>query len=165
MLDKDQFLLERAYLTLSKAISPKRSLGDLDEEPSEDSNEREEIVSSGPLKEPAPGVDIEMVSDDEPADDTVFMSGEEEVSPCEEINDDDNASLADILSSQTQTPHASEEEHEEDEMALDNLNSIRESINKIARFCSVGGHLETWQQQKLAIAMDNLAGVARSVRI
>ena len=49
-------------------------------------------------------------------------------------------------------------------MAIDNLSSIRESIIKIACHCGSGGQLESWAQQKLAIAMDNLAGIARSLR-
>ena len=56
-----------------------------------------------------------------------------------------------------------EAELEEDHMVIDNLNSIRESIMKTASFCASGGHLEPWQQQKLAIAMDNLASIARSL--
>jgi hypothetical protein len=58
----------------------------------------------------------------------------------------------------------SSEESEEDEMTITNLDSIRDSITKVASFCSGGGHLESWQQQKLAIAMDNLAEVARRIR-
>lgn len=55
-------------------------------------------------------------------------------------------------------------ESEEEDMVIGNLDSIRESIMKISKFCGGGGHLEAWQQQKLAIAMDNLAEVARRVR-
>lgn len=57
-------------------------------------------------------------------------------------------------------------EHEEAiDMAINNLNSIRESITKIASFCATGEPLEAWAQQKLAVAMDNLAGVARSLGV
>ena len=68
------------------------------------------------------------------------------------------------VGSQNSDRGSMEDECEEDEMAIDNLNSIRESIMKTAAFCASGGHLEAWQQQKLAIAMDNLASIARSLR-
>ena len=153
MLDKDQILLERAYLTLSKAIAPKRSLEAPGLNPNEElDNEREEIVSSGPVTEPAPGVDMEMVGDHESIDD---MGSEES---------DTTGVPVDLTSEVDHESHDNSEEHEEDEMSIDNLNSIRESIVKVASFCASGGHLVTWQQQKLAIAMDNLAGVARSLR-
>jgi hypothetical protein len=58
-----------------------------------------------------------------------------------------------------------QEESEEEDMAIGNLDSIRDSIMKISRFCGSGGHLVVWQQQKLAIAMDNLAEVARRIRL
>jgi hypothetical protein len=145
MLDKDQILLERAYLTLSKVNTP-----NLDNvEPEEE--ETEEIVSASPVSEPAPGIDMEMVDDEDSA-----VSSEE--------NDTTGIPVDMEQIADTGASHNAEEEHEEDEMAIDNLNSIRESIFKIASFCASGGHLETWQQQKLAIAMDNLAGVARSLR-
>jgi len=61
-------------------------------------------------------------------------------------------------------PRLSEEdENEEDEITISNLSSIKESLMKIAMHCGHGYHLEPWQQQKLAIAMDNLAEVARRI--
>jgi len=55
------------------------------------------------------------------------------------------------------------EEDEAHEMAINNLNSIRESIMKIASHCASGEKLEAWAQQKLAISMDGLAAIARSL--
>ena len=63
-----------------------------------------------------------------------------------------------------ETSDIEEEEKEEDLMSISDLDSIRESIMKIAQFCATGKHLHTWQQQKLAIAMDNLSELSRSLR-
>ena len=49
-------------------------------------------------------------------------------------------------------------------MTISSLHSLRESVMKIASFVISGGHLEPWQQQKLAIAMDGLAEVARRLK-
>jgi hypothetical protein len=151
MLNKDQILLERAYLTLSKAVSqkptsPTTSILDSDDKEEEGT---ETIVSSGPVTEPAPGVDVDMVDLDHESEQSLEDNGQPTVEPSVDF---------------TSLNPESSEEQEEDEMALDNLNSIRESIVKVASFCASGGHLEAWQQQKLAIAMDNLAGIARSLR-
>ena len=56
------------------------------------------------------------------------------------------------------------EDYEEEDMNISNLNSLRESLMKVSLFCSQGGRLEPWQEQKLAICMDNLAEVARRLR-
>ena len=141
MAHNDSVLLEKAYLSISQRMPSVPS----DEETI--SAEPNEVVSSGPMDEPAPGTDTLMTepeaSDMEmdssvPSDDLGLNSGDER------LNDED--------------------ENEEDSMSIDNLNSIRESIMKVAKFCAGGGHLEPWQQQKLAIAMDSLAGVARALR-
>jgi hypothetical protein len=142
MTNKDSFLLERAYLSISQKTPSV---------PSDDeviTTEPNEVVSAGPMDEPAPGSDMDMVgSDVEPS-----MSEPSVMSPVEDIMSDGDDRL-DV-----------EDEDEEDSMSIDNLNSIRESIVKIASFCAGGNHLEPWQQQKLAIAMDNLADVARRVK-
>lgn len=137
MTKKDAQLLEEAYLSITK------------KSPSVPSDEQNEIslqpnkqVSVGSMDEPAPGVDVEMV--------------EPEANPSTEA-------AVEITSAEEDEGHCPCEENEEIDMAIDNLNSIRESIMKIAAHCGSGGHLETWAQQKLAIAMDNLAGVARSL--
>ena len=137
MKQTDLEKLEEAYIAVSKKSNP--------------SVEPNETVSTGPVDEPAPGVDMDMidseVEDTEPEEmDTTGIPVEMEMG--------DNDMFGD--------PRLSEEdETEEDEMTIDNLNSIRESIMKIASHCAAGDHLEPWQQQKLAIAMDNLAEVAR----
>lgn len=136
MLNKDLHFLEEAYLSINKKMP---SLPSDRETVTLDANSE---VSAGAMEEPAPGVDVEMVepqetpSTDSPVKISVMASpNEEDDECCEEID-----------------------------MAIDNLNSIRESIMKIACHCGSGGQLETWAQQKLAIAMDNLAGIARSLR-
>ena len=139
---KDSDLLEEAYLSISKKAA---SVPSDDEAVSMEPNE---IVSAGPMDEPAPGVNMDMidseVSDVAPEDkDTTGM-------PVSIGAIDTEDSRMDV-----------EDEDEEDAMAIDNLNSIRESIMKIASHCGSGSHLEPWAQQKLAIAMDNLAEVAR----
>lgn len=138
MIFKDSHLLSEAYMSV---LQPKKPVVPSDEE--EVTTEPNDVVSAGPVSEPAPGVDVNMV---EPQNEPSVSVA---VSPELAMGDD---------------RMSEEDENEEDSMAIDNLNSIRESIMKIADFCATGGHLEPWQQQKLAIAMDNLAGVARALR-
>ncbi len=149
MKSKETRLLEEAYVAIRKAsVSPKSK-----EPVSTDPNE---VVSTGPMDEPAPGVDMDMidseVSDVEPEDkDTTGIPVSMEV-----------GGMDHETHSELEDPRFEEEdEDEEDQMSIDNLNSIRESLMKIASHCAMGDHLEPWQQQKLAIAMDNLAEVAR----
>lgn len=142
---KDSQLLEEAYLSISKKTPSVPS----DEETV--SMEPNEVVSAGPMDEPAPGVDMNMI-DSEVSD----------VAPEDKDTTGMPVSIG-VIDSEDSRLEVSDED-EEDSMAIDNLNSIRESIMKIASFCGSGGHLEPWAQQKLAIAMDNLAGVARSLR-
>lgn len=144
MIRKDSHLLEEAYLSITQ---PKKT----DEVPSDReqiTTDPNEVVSAGPMDEPAPGVDVNMV---EPGAEPSVPASVEVApeSPVPGMGDE---------------RMSTEDEDEEDSMAIDNLNSIRESIMKIASYCAVGGHLEPWQQQKLAIAMDGLASVARSLR-
>jgi hypothetical protein len=148
MINKDVRFLEEAYLSISKK-SPLSAIPTDKEIVSTNPNE---LVSSGPATEPAPGIDVDMIGSqiDSRDSDTTGI-------PVDIHAADDSIDLMD-------SDCMPSEEDEEDAMSLDNLNSIRESIVKIASFCSKGGHLETWQQQKLAIAMDNLAEIARSVR-
>jgi hypothetical protein len=148
MKSKETRLLEEAYVAVRKASMSPMSKKPVGTEPNE-------VVSTGPMDEPAPGVDMDMidseVSDVEPEDkDTTGIPVSMEVGGI-----DDNMGMG-------EDPRMSEEdENEEDEMSISNLNSIRESLMKIAAHCAKGDHLEPWQQQKLAIAMDNLAEVAR----
>lgn len=148
MKPTDLQLLEEAYISISKKTPYVPTDND------KTTTEPNEVVSAGPVTEPAPGVDMDMinseVSDVEPEDkDTTGVP----------------VSLGAISSEMPMgDPRFSEEdENEEDGMAIDNLHSIRESILKIAAYCASGEHLEPWQQQKLAIAMDNLAEIARRI--
>lgn len=139
---KDSELLEEAYLSISKKTASVPS----DNETV--SMEPNEVVSAGPMDEPAPGVDMDMI-DSEVSD----VAPEDKDATGMPVS----ISAMDVEDSRLDV----EDEDEEDAMAIDNLNSIRESIMKIASHCGSGEHLEPWAQQKLAIAMDNLAEVAR----
>ena len=142
MRKNDNELLMEAYLSVGKK-TPSASSEDL---PSVEPND---VVSSGPLDEPAPGVDIDMVGAS-----SASMGGEGEsdttgIPVSMSVGEDDRLSV--------------EDETEEDNMTISNLHSIKDSIMKVAQACAGGTHLEPWQQQKLAIAMDNLAEVARRI--
>jgi hypothetical protein len=148
MSHNDSVLLEKAYLSISQKMPSVPS----DEETI--STEPNEVVGSGPMDEPAPGTDT-------------LMTGPEASGLGDEMGLDSGMpsdDMSDMSSGMGDDRLDVEDESEEDSMSIDNLNSIRESIMKIAKCCASGGHLEPWQQQKLAIAMDNLAGVARSLR-
>jgi hypothetical protein len=142
---KDSQLLEEAYLSISKKTPSVPS----DEEAV--TTEPNEVVSVGPMDEPAPGVNMDMI-DSEVAD----------VAPEDKDTTGMPVSIG-VMDSEDSRLDVGDE-GEEDSMAIDNLNSIRESIMKVASHCGSGGHLEPWAQQKLAIAMDNLASIARSLR-
>ena len=134
-------LLEEAYLSIGK----KKELPS-DKEPV--TTEPNEVVSAGPMDEPAPGVNMDMI--------------DSEVQDVEPEDKDTTGIPVEMAAAIGGDPRMSEEdENEEDTMTIDNLHSIRESIMKVAGYVAGGGHLEPWQQQKLAIAMDNLAEVAR----
>jgi hypothetical protein len=136
-------LLEEAYLSIGK----KKEIPS-DNEPV--TTEPNEVVSAGPMDEPAPGVSMDMI--------------DSEVQDVEPEDKDTTGIPVEMAAMIGGDPRMSEEdENEEDNMSIDNLHSIRESIMKIAGYVASGGHLEPWQQQKLAIAMDNLAEVARRI--
>ena len=145
-MNKESKLLEEAYLSVSRK---QNRIPSDNETVTTDPNE---VVSAGPMDEPAPGVDMEMVD-----------SEVEDVAP----EDKDTTGIPVEIGMEggmMEDPRLSEEdESEEDQMVIENLHSIRESIMKIAASVVAGGHLEPWQQQKLAIAMDNLAEVARRI--
>lgn len=142
MINKENALLAEAYISISR----KRTDMPSDREPV--TTEPNDVVSSGPMDEPAPGVDMDMIN-----------SEVEDVAPEDKDTTGIPVQMAAAIGGD---PRLSEEdETEEDDMTIDNLHSIRESIMKIAGYVATGGHLEPWQQQKLAISMDNLAEVAR----
>ena len=138
----DAHLLAEAYLSISK----KTPMVPSDEETV--TTDPNDVVSAGPVSEPAPGVDMDMI--DSEVQDTEAVDKDTVGVPVSIGVEDSRLDV--------------EDENEEDNMSIDNLNSIRESIMKIASHCGSGGHLEPWAQQKLAIAMDNLAEVARRIR-
>ena len=105
------------------------------------------------MKEPAPGTDMDMID-----------SEVRDVEPEDKDTTGIPVSLG-AMGPESEDPRLSvPDEQEEDDMTIDNLHSIKESIMKVAGYVAGGGHLEPWQQQKLAIAMDNLAEVARRLR-
>jgi hypothetical protein len=140
----DSVLLEKAYLSISQKLPSVPS----DKEPI--TTAPNDVVSAGPMDEPAPQTDTLMVGSQPEGGIDPSMSSPMDSPMDSPMSSDPRLDLQD--------------ENEEDSMAIDNLNSIRESIMKIAKYCSGGGHIEPWQQQKLAISMDNLAEVARSIR-
>jgi hypothetical protein len=147
-MKNNQFkLLEEAYLSITKKrpddSTPMSQESEISDDVSTDPNS---IVSVGAMEEPAPGINMNL-SD----------SGSED-------NDTSGIPVSMSPDGQCDGDYNMEQEDEEDQMTLDNLNSIRESVMKVASFCATGGHLEIWAQQKLAIAMDNLAEVARRLR-
>jgi hypothetical protein len=148
IFNDDTKILEEAYLSISKKTPTVPS--DEERVTSAPANP----VSVGTMDEPAPGVNMNMID-----------SEVQDVEP-----EDKDTTGAAVSLSTAMDPNAGcgcgasecdcEEAHE---MALDNLNSIRESIMKIAAHCATGERLEAWAHQKLAIAMDGLASVARSL--
>ena len=151
MTKNDSRLLTEAYLSISKKTPSVPSDAETV------TTEPNDAVSVGSMDEPAPGVSMDMID-----------SEVEDVQP----EDKDTTGVPVSISMSTDSEESygcgcgaeecdCEEAHE---MTLDNLNDIRESIMKIASHCGSGNRLEAWAQQKLAIAMDNLAGIARSLR-
>lgn len=146
MSNYDSQLLEEAYLSISKKIrSTPADRETVTTEPNK-------VVSAGPMDEPAPGVDMDMI--DSEVHDT-------------EPEDKDTPGIPVTIISAEDDDESCGCDYEEDEftsMAIDNLNSVRESVMKIAMFCATGNELDAWQHQKLSIAMDNLAEIARRLR-
>lgn len=144
MVNKDTVLLEKAYLAVKKPMvgvpsdEQSEEIMDASVDPSLDSMEPTNAIQE---PEASPSVEpnaMDVVSGMPTQEPVAPMAGAPEAGcDCEE-----------------------DEEHE---MAISNLNSIRESIMKIASHCATGEGLEAWAQQKLAIAMDNLASIARSL--
>jgi hypothetical protein len=136
-LFKDNYLLEKAYLSIAQQV------------PSVPSDEEEVL-------EP------ELEQNDNTQMDGKI--GDEVAGPEEAVIDDELHSHEEVGLGEPNVAGNEDDELEEDRMAVDNLNSVRESAMKIANHWSQGGHLHPWQQQKLAIAMELLAEVARALR-
>lgn len=147
--------LEEAYLSILKkpALSPENT---------------ETNVSTSPVKEIAPGLKVNTVEPSEDHHKCSVCDSEQCECASEEsdttgqtltmgmVNNDDHGMQGDVRFS-------ANDEDEEDDMTIDNLFSIKESLMKISLAVSAGVHLEPWQQFKVAIVMDNLASVARSL--
>jgi len=137
MKNKDSILLEKAYISMTQKIPSV---------PSDEKNDSEtvdNVIAKHDLEDTMPsnvGADVSV-----------------EATPSEVSEEPSQISLSDLFS-KTQENSNDDSIHD---MNIDNLNSIRESIVKIASFCSSGCELEVWQQQNIAIAMDNLNEVAR----
>lgn len=148
MFKNDTHLLEEAYLSISKKTPAVPS----DKEAV--TTEPNDVVEVGSMEEPAPGVDMNM--NDSEVEDVASEDKDTTGIPVTMVAEPEEADCC-CGSSECDCDEAHE-------MALDNLNSIRDSIMKIADYCGSGQRLEAWVQQKLSIAMDNLAAVARSLR-
>jgi hypothetical protein len=167
MKTKDSLLLEKAYLSINQKLQSVPS--DL---PKKEKSE-DEIEVPSELKVSSPEEDtIENAEDRTIKITSEVPSAEHPTEPlaiqpspsgcpccsqdgecgCTQSNNARGCSLDDCC-----------DEHGHD-INVDNLNSIRESVIKIAMICSMGAELESWQQQKIAIAMDNLAEVARRLK-
>ena len=140
MLNKDTVLLEQAYLAIKKPMVTVPS------------DEREEDVMDASvdptINSVEPGVSEPVTASSEP------------MGPVSNDVMSEPPVGAGVMEPET---GCSCEEDEAHEMSISNLNSIRESIVKIASHCAGGHKLEAWAQQKLAISMDGLAAVARSL--
>jgi len=135
-LFKDNYLLEKAYLSIAQQV-PSVPSDEEEIEPELEQNDNTEI--DGRIGDEVPG-------------------------PEEPVIDDELHSPAEVGMEEPSLNDEEHEEMEEDRMAVDNLNSVRESAMKIANHWSQGSRLSPWQQQKLAIAMELLAEVARALR-
>jgi hypothetical protein len=132
--------------------------------PSTDSSE---TVSTSPVKEIAPGVKASIVdtAENEPCD----MCGDTECGCSAEESDTTGHPVSmgvvdhEEHGMEGDSRFSANDEDEEDDMTVDNIHSIKESLMKISLAVAAGVHLEPWQQFKVAIVMDNLASVARSL--
>lgn len=132
-MKKDNFLLERAYMSISKPI------------PGPEPTEVDDELQPFDDKEPSFGPDdmepLDVVADTKPEIGAVVTTMTSSPS-------DDRLEVGD--------------ENQEDELAISNVKSIASDIARICdHLCVEGGHLEPWAQQSIAIAMDSIAEVAR----
>lgn len=148
--------LEEAYLSMLKKPSSSTDMSD-------------DSVSTSPVKEIAPGLKIKTVTTT-PEDHACEVCGDESCE-CESEGQSDTTGHAVTMGTVGHEEHgmqgdvrfSADAENEEDDMTIDNIHSIKESLMKISLAVASGVHLEPWQQFKVAIVMDNLASVARSL--
>jgi hypothetical protein len=147
MNKKDVVAIEEAYLSMKKKINsvPSDDI-DVSTDPNID-------VHTGPMDGPAPGTDMSP-SLDAPVDaeDTTGIPVDMEPAPVMPAGDASPACSCGASDCDCDEAH---------QMSIENLSSIRDSVLKIAAKCASGESIEAWAHQKLAIAMDNLAEVAR----
>ena len=159
MLHKDTDLLQEAYLSVLK----KSTVVPSDRE--KISTNASSSVSTSPIKELAPKQDTESAYSEE--DD--FEEDDFEEDDFEEEHDTTGIPVSmEVHGGHESSMHGDKrfsvnDEDEEDDMTIDNLHSIKDSLMKIAMAVSAGVHMEPWQQFKIAIVMDNLASIARSL--
>lgn len=147
--------LEEAYLSMVK-------------KPALPSTDDSKTVSTSPVKEIAPGVQVSTVNSAE--EDSCDMCGNTGCE-CSAEEESDTTGHPVAMGMVGHEEHGMEgdarfstnDEDEEDDMTIDNIHSIKESLMKISLAVAAGVHLEPWQQFKVAIVMDNLASVARSL--
>lgn len=143
--------------------------------------ERKRSVSTSPVREIAPGLKIDTIeAEDEEYEGDDNMEYEREEHSCEECGDSeckcssnnhDTTGRSVSMGIVDRPEHGMEgdsrfstnDEDEEDDITIDNIHSIKESLIKISMAIAAGVHLEPWQQFKLAVVMDNLSSVARSL--
>ena len=152
MSHKDTSLLQEAYLSVLK----KKNVVPSDKEMvTTDANHS---VSTSPVREFAPKHHEEDDYREEFPEEYSSEEGDTTGTPVSmEIHDDQGSKM------HGDGRFSVNDEDEEDDMTIDNVHSIKESLLKIAMAVSSGVHLEPWQQAKLAIVMDNLASIARSL--
>jgi hypothetical protein len=151
--------LEEAYLSIKKSsyLEPK-------------------MVSTSPVKEIAPGLKVSTLQSDddheEPENEHDAHCNDCGELDCEcEHGSSDTTGHPVTIGNLDHPEHGMEgdsrfstnDEDEEDDITVDNIHSIKESLMKISVAVASGVHLEPWQQFKLAVVMDNLASVARSL--
>lgn len=151
--------LEEAYLSIKKS-----------------SYSEPKSVSTNPVKEIAPGLKINTLEPDAEHEE-LEDSNDMHCSDCGELDCECEHGSSDTTGHPVTMGNLDHPEHgvegdlrfstddedEEDDITVDNIHSIKESLMKIAVAVASGVHLEPWQQFKLAVVMDNLASVARSL--
>lgn len=159
--NKEPRTLQEAYLSVIKKTLPAPT------------NVQRAPVSTSPVREIAPGLKTQTHSPYE-EESGCEMCGEQGCECSAEENDTTGQPVAmqvvhghdeesDSHHMEGDVRFSTSDEDEEDDMTIDNIHSIKDSLMKISLAVASGVHMEPWQQTKLAIVMDNLASIARSV--